>query len=228
MTDVTLGLRLDGSRDRRQPQLPTKREAKKEEERLKLLKKQRKGKSYGGIPFEEFLEQYFWPQRTKLRGNTVRGYERDLKRCLLPAFASMPLENIDRYSIQRMISSCPTRKVATNARETLSSILSPVREMEIIGINPAGFRYECPPATKTDPEALGVRLTSFVEIERVVRWVHESVPDAPEERIVVLGLLHGLRKGEVLGLAKRWQAEAAFYRFRVLFVRGSNPSRRTT
>lgn len=203
VADVTLGLRLDGSRDRRQPQFPTKREAEKEEERLKLLKKQRKGRSYGGIPFEEFLEQYFWPQKTKLRGNTVRGYKRDLKLRLLPAFAGVPLEDIDRYSIQRMISSCSTRKVATNARETLSSILSLAREMEIIGVNPAGFRYEYPPATKTDPEALGVWLTSFAEIERVVRWVHESVPDTPEERMVVLGLLHGLRKGEVLGLDKR-------------------------
>lgn len=200
VADVTLGKRLDGSRDRRTETHPTKAKAEKAERRLLLQKEQNHGKSFGGILFADFVDDFFWPQKTKLRGNTVKGYKRDLKLRLLPAFSDKAVEDIDRYAIQRMISSCATRKVATNARETLSSILSLALEMGVIPINPAGFSYEYPDATRVDPEAMGVWLTSFAEIERVVLWVARTMPNTPEERMVVLGLLHGMRKGEVLGL----------------------------
>jgi len=45
-----------------------------------------------------------------------------------------------------------------------------------------------------------VWLTSFEQIGRVVDWVRRDWAGTPEERMVVLGLLFGLRKGEVLGL----------------------------
>lgn len=200
VADVTLGKRLDGSRDRRQVTFKTKGEAEREERRLLMLKDAGNGKSYGGIPFGEFVDDYFWPQKTKLRGSTVKGYKRDLKLRLLPAFAERPVKDIDRYSIQKMISGCATKKVATNARETLSSILSLAQEMELIDVNPAGFRYQYPDAAEHDPDDYGVWLTSLEECREVMDWVHESMPGSPEERMVVLGLGFGLRKGEVLGL----------------------------
>lgn len=201
VADVTLGKRLDGTRDRRQPQFPTKAQAKKEEDRLKALKQQRRGRSYGGIRFEDFVDDYFWPQKASLRPTTVRGYKRDLKLRLLPAFRDWPMEEIDRYAIQRMIDACPTKKVATNAKETLSSILGLALEMGVVQVNPAGFRnYSYPPATRTEPEAMGVWLETFAEIERFLAWVHETAPGSPEERMSVLGLGFGMRKGEVIGL----------------------------
>lgn len=200
VADVTLGKRLDGSRDRRQVTFKTKGEAEREERRLLMLKDAGNGKSYGGIPFGEFVDDYFWPQKTKLRGSTVKGYKRDLKLRLLPAFANRPVKDIDRYSIQKMISGCATKKVATNARETLSSILSLAQEMELIDVNPAGYHYQYPDAAEHDPDDYGVWLTSLEECREVMDWVHESMPGSPEERMVVLGLGFGLRKGEVLGL----------------------------
>lgn len=200
IADVSYGRKLDGRRDRRARSFRTKAEAEREESRMKLEAAARSGRSYGRIPFGEFVEDYFWPQKTRLRGNTVKGYKRDLRLRLLPAFATVPMEDIGRLAIQRMISSCPSRKVATNARETLSSVLSLAVEMGVIPVNPAGFRYEYPPETRRDPDRLGVWLTSFDQIARVVAWVHAGWAGEPEERMVVLGLCLGLRKGEVLGL----------------------------
>ncbi len=200
VADVTVGKRLDGSRDRRIERHKTKALAQKAERRLLAEKEIKRGRSYGGILFGDFVDQYFWPQKTKLRGNTVRGYKRDLKLRLLPAFAEKPVEDIDRYAIQKMIDTCSSKKVATNARDTLSSILSLAREMGIIQVNPAGFRYEYPEPNYHDPDENGVWLTSFQECRKIVEWVHRTKPGSSDERMVVLGLGFGLRKGEVLGL----------------------------
>lgn len=201
VADVTIGKRLDGKRDRHQPQFRTKAEALKEERRLNLLKESQRGKSYGGILLGEFLDGYFWPQKKNLRPSTVRGYKRDIKLRLKPAFENTPIDDIDRYAIQRMIDGCPTKKAATNAKDTLSSILGLALEMGIIQVNPAGFRnYSYPPATRRDPAAMGVWLESFDEIKRFIKWAHSKAPGSAEERMCVLGLAFGLRKGEVLGL----------------------------
>lgn len=195
VADVTLGKRLDGSRDRRQPTFKTKGEAEREERRLLMLKDAGNGKSYGGIPFGEFVDDYFWPQKTKLRGSTVKGYKRDLKLRLPPAFANRPVKDIGRYSIQKMISGCATKKVATNACETLSSILSLAQEMELIAVNPASFHYQYPDPAEHDPDDYGVWLTSLEECREVMDWVHESMPGSPEERMVVLGRVRAAQGG---------------------------------
>lgn len=199
VADVTLGKRLDGKRDRRQPQFSTKAAAQKEERRLNALKEIRRGKSYGGIPFQDFVEQYFWPQKEGLRYDTKRCYRRDLNNRLLPAFGPMPLEDINRFDVQKMIDSCPTRKVATNARETLSSILSLACEMQVLTFNAAGCRFRYPPATKHPKNEGGVWLSTFAEIQRVLDFMATHYPNTPEERICLLGLGYGLRKGEVFG-----------------------------
>lgn len=199
--DVTVGKRLDGSRDRHQPSFKTKKEAEKEERRLLLLKDQRRGKSYGRILFEEFVPDYFWPQKPNLRNSTRAGYERDINLRLMPAFGSMAMEDIGRYEIQSMISGCSSHKVATNARETLSSIMSLAVEMSVIPINPASFRYQYPPKT-TDhlSEDQGEWLTTWDEIVRVLDYLAEHFPDTDVHRACVLGLCFGLRKGEMIAL----------------------------
>lgn len=200
VADVTYGKRLDGSRDRHTETCPTKAKAEKAERRMLLEKEQRRGRSYGGILFEDFVRDYFWPQKPNLKGTTRRGYERDLRLRLLPAFGCVAVEDIGRLDIQRMITSCPSRKAATNARETLSSVLSVAREMGVIDVNPAGFRYQYPRAVQHPADHYGVWLSSFAEIRRVLDWVAEGHAGEAVERMCVLGLCFGLRKGEVLGL----------------------------
>lgn len=200
--DVTVGLRLDGSRDRRREIHPTKAKAEKAESRLKLIKEQKKGKSYGGILFEDFVRDYFWPQKTNLKLTTVKGYKRDLRLRLIPAFGNVPVEEINRYDIQRMISSCATKKVATNARETLSSVLRLAHEMELINVNPASFRYQYPAQSQRDPDAMGEWLTTFDEIKKVLAYLEAHHPGEDVHKICVLGLCFGLRKGEIIAASK--------------------------
>ena len=197
VADVTLGKRLDGTRDRRQPQFSTKAKAENEERRLLALKEIRRGKSYGGIPFGEFVEQYFWPQKEGLRYDTKRCYRRDLNNRILPAFGPMPMEDINRFDVQKMIDGCPTKKVATNARETASSVFSLACEMQVLTFNPASCRFRYPAATKHPKNEGGAWLSTFAEIQRVLDFMAEHYPDTPEERICLLGLGYGLRKGEV-------------------------------
>lgn len=196
--DVTIGKKLDGSRDRPQPTFRTKREAEKEEQKLKTQKEIRRGKSYGGILLSEFIEDYYWPQKKKLKPSTIKGYKRDIKLRILPAFGNMPVEDISRYYIQEMIDKCATKKIATNARETLSSILRLAQEMELIPVNPAGFTYQYPDESKQDDEAFGVWLSSFEEIKEVLDFLEVHHEGEPVHRICVLGLCHGLRKGEII------------------------------
>lgn len=198
--DVTLGKRLDGSRDRRRTICSTKKAAEKEERRLLMLKDSSRGKSYGGILFADFVDEYFWPQKKQLRTTTIKGYKRDLKLRLIPSFGDMAIGDIGRYDIQKMISSCSSKKVATNARETLSSILSLAVEMDVIDKNPASYHYQYPDASAYIPDRFGEWLTTWGEIVEVLDYLAEHHANEAVHRITLLGLTFGLRKGEILAL----------------------------
>ena len=120
--DVTVGVKWDGSRDRRVETYPTKGQARKAETRLLMEKERLRGRVTARITLAEFVDEVYGPQKAGLRANTRQGYERDLRRRILPALGNMELEQINKLNIQRMVSACPTRKTATNARETLSSV----------------------------------------------------------------------------------------------------------
>lgn len=200
IADVVVGRKVDGSPDRRSVTCDTKAKAKKAERALLLEKDRRHGGVSGRVTFREFVEEVYWPQKAGIRDNTRKGYERDLNLRLLPAFGDMDVDRIGRMSIQRMISSCPSRKVATNARETLSSVLSIAVELGMIPVNPAGFRYSYPKASDLPADHMGEWLTTFAAQRPLLEYVAAEHPGEPEERIVVLGLCEGLRKGEVFGL----------------------------
>lgn len=200
VADVTVGHRWDGSRDRRVVTCDTKAKAQRAERAMLFEKDRRRGRLTGRISFREFVEEVYWPQKGGLRANTVQGYERDIRLRLMPAFGDMDVDAINRFAIQRMISSCPTRKTATNARETLSSILGLAVEMEMIPVNPAGFRYHYPESGAKPEGHDGIWLSTFAEHRRLLEYVADRYPGEPEERIVVLGLCEGLRKVEIMGI----------------------------
>ena len=201
--DVTVGVKWDGSRDRRVETYPTKGQARKAETRLLMEKERLRGRVTARITLAEFVDEVYWPQKAGLRANTRQGYERDLRRRILPALGNMEIEQINKLNIQRMVSACPTRKTATNARETLSSVLGCAVEMGMLPVNPASFRYTYPGGGAADPERGGVWLTTFAEHMRLLGLLRETQPGSCVERICVIGLCEGLRKGEVLAL--RWE-----------------------
>lgn len=198
LVDLSLGTAPDGTPVRKRVTRKTKREAEQAERELIIKYSTREMPQ--GITFAEFVEHIFWREKPGLRPNTRRGYERDLKLRLLPNFGHLQLDDITRSAIQRMITSCPTRKVATNARETLSSILGLAVELGYLNNNPAGFRYQYPRSGSHNPQHIGQWLTSFADHRKLLDYLKEHHEGERIERMVVLGLCFGLRKGEVLGL----------------------------
>ena len=174
------------------------------------------GRVTARITLAEFVDEVYWPQKAGLRANTRQGYERDLRRRILPALGNMELEQINKLDVQRMLSARPTRKTATNARETLSSVLGCAVEMGMLSVNPASFRYTYP-GDVADPERRGEWLTTFGDHERLLGYLRETWPGSCVERICMIGLCKGLCKGEVLAL--RW-ADVDLAR-RELTVRGA-------
>lgn len=196
--DVTLGNKPDGTRDRRKKTCKTKAEAERTERTLLARKDSR---LVGGrITIDDFIEDFFWPAKEHLRSNTKRGYQRDIKLRILPAFSGRYIEDINRYDVQQMITACSSKKVATNARETLSSILGLAHQMEMIPRNPAGARFKYPPAAQHEPDHYGVWLSTFAEHKRFFDAVAQYEHDQLIDQMCVLGLCFGLRKGETFGL----------------------------
>lgn len=196
--DVTVGYTADGRRDRRQRRFLTKAEAVSFEREMLVLKDPHLVS--GKITLSDFIDDVYWPNKATLSPNTILGYKRDIKLRILPYLGGKNIEDISRYDIQQMISACPTRKAATNARETLSSILGLAVDLEMLMRNPAGLRFQYPPATAHPKDHTGVWLNTFAKHREYFDALKEN--DCPEVvfRIAVLGLCFGLRKGEILGL----------------------------
>ena len=131
------------------------------------------------ITLAEFVDEVYWPQKAGLRANTRQGYERDLRRRILSAPGNMELEQINKLNVQRMLSACPTRKTATNARETLSSVLGCAVEIGMLPVNPASLRYTYPGGGASDPERGGEWLITFGDHERLLGYLRETRPPGP-------------------------------------------------
>ena len=197
LADVTVGVKWDGSRDRRTRRCRTKREALEAERALLIERDGRRGVT-GRITLREFTEQLWWPQKDGLRRTSRDTYRQIIDRRLLPALGEVDVDRINRMSVQKMILSCPTRKSGQKAREVLSSILGTALEMGLCQVNVASFRYQYPKAGSG--HGRGDVLGTFAEHRRLLDHLRENHAGEPEERMVVLGLCLGLRKCEIFGL----------------------------
>ena len=116
LADVTVGVKWDGSRDRRTRRCRTKREALEAERALLIERDGRRGVT-GRITLREFTERLWWPQKDGLRRTSRDTYRQIIDRRLLPALGEVDVDRINRMSVQKMILSCPTRKSGQKARE---------------------------------------------------------------------------------------------------------------
>jgi integrase len=201
---VDIGKKLGGGRDRMTAKVKTKREAQKLDLEFNMAKKSLRGHS-NRVTFHVLVTKYWLPEKMEtLRKNTIKGYRRDIDLRLMPAFGEMSVADISHADIQKMLSRCATRKIATNARDTLRGILNYAYDMDLIVKNPAKGRFRFPERIIEAEEDKRKRdeaawLTSFAEQRRVI----DATSDPTVKRLLVLGLCFGLRKGEVLGL--RWE-----------------------
>lgn len=198
IADVLVGKKPDGSKDRRTKKCKTKGEAERAERILKMRKDARLVS--GKITIDDFIRDVFWEQKSDLKPSTISGYKRDIKLRIIPYLGGKYIEDINRNDVQEMISSCATRKVATNARETLSSILGLALDLEMVPRNVASLRYVYPSAEVHPEDYYGVWLSTFEEHMALIEEVKQRRHHPMLLRMVVLGLCFGLRKGEIFGL----------------------------
>ena len=117
VADVTVGAKWDGSRDRRVETCQTKAQARKAETRLLMEKERLRGRVTARITLAEFVDEVYWPQKAGLRANTRQGYERDLRRRILPALGNMELEQINKLNADSVYRGAPReRRRPTPAR----------------------------------------------------------------------------------------------------------------
>jgi integrase len=191
---VDLGKLPDGSRDRITRVCGTKREAQKVEARFNRMKEANAGRS-NRLTLEVFIDDYWYPAKvSSIRNVTMKGYMRDIRLRIRPYLGKLSLSDIKHRHIQSMIDKCPTHKAGTNARDTLSAILGHAVDLELLVRNPARGKYNY--ADKGKEKPLGEVVTDFNEHLRIV----ENAPSRELMAILTLGLMFGLRKGEILAL----------------------------
>lgn len=197
LVDVSNGRGVDGNQARIRKRFESKRDA--ELFQAKALVGQGVDMTGSSITLGDFIETFFWSSR-QLRDNTKSGYARDFRRSIIPALGHVSLKEINHQKIQGMLLSCSTKKTAQTARETLSSVMSCAVELGFLASNPCAGRYRYPEKRVHEPSRYGDVITTFADMKPVLECVHDIQPCSTAEKILVLGLCFGLRKGEIFGL----------------------------
>ena len=195
-TRVELGRDEYGKRKRKSGVFKTKREAKAAEHLWSELAR-KNVVLREPMQFGQFVDEVYLPRtKERVRHNTLLAYQRDLKLRLLPAFDTRNLEDISHEDIQRVLNSCSSYKVATNARDTLRQVLNEALDLKYIKENPATDKFVLPKREIYPQDHNGDWLTSFAEHDEFIGKIDNEL----FQTIAVLGLSLGLRKGEIFGL----------------------------
>ena len=191
---MEMGRGLDGHRVRRVRIFRTKHEAEAFERKCII---ERNGVRVSDVTLGDFVEKVWLPEKeASLAKSSLKSYEQELRLRILPAFGRRKIADITRLDVQNMISKCETEKVAKKSRELLRNILNSAVQYGLAAVNVAAGRYNFPraPATRKDRGWL----TDFYRHREVLQLAQGS----DVEKILLLGLCMGLRKGEILGA--RW------------------------
>jgi integrase len=154
---------------------------------------------FSALTFREFVEQYFVPNALPtLKVSTQGRYRRTLKTHLLPAFGNSRLSDIGNLNVQQFV----LQKMASGLgwgcadhfRNLMSKIFATAKKWGYFpGDNPAA----------------GVELPEKIAVREKHALTGEQIPPLlaalrePVRTMALVGLLTGLRVGEILAL--RWQ-----------------------
>lgn len=196
-TDGTLGRRLISKVIGPVGDL-TRRQARKIADELLRPLNQGLVTPHSTITFREFIEQYFVPNAfPTLKTSTQDRYRRTLKTHLLPAFGNLGLRDIGTLEIQGFVLRKMENGLSWACADHFRNLLSKIYEMAkkwgyFTGVNPAsGVDL---PEKKTVRERNVLTPEQIPELLRILR--------EPFRTMAHLGILTGLRVGEILGL--RW------------------------
>lgn len=193
--DVTVYVGKDahGNRIRHYETCATKADARVIEARL-IAESRALAKHSGQLTLSAYIERVYWPVAVhRLAPSSLETYERDIRLRILPTLGDMPLRDIDRAAIQKMVDNCATRTVAKKALNTLKTILFEAMSDDYITRNPATGNFALP-SNAGKPRDNGLVLSTFDAIHAAL----DVIDNAPifAQRLVYTGLLQGLRPEE--------------------------------
>jgi integrase len=151
------------------------------------------------LEFGDFVERYFVPLFfPTLKHSTQKRYRQTLTTHLLPAFGSYRLRDIGTVDLQRFVLQKMEGGLGWESANHLRNLVSKVFERAKqwnchSGVNPA--------SGVSLPEKTPVREKHSLAPEHVPRLL--EVLKEPARTIVLLGILTGMRVGELLGLRRK-------------------------
>lgn len=177
----------------------TKRQAQKAAADFLAPLNQGKCRATASLTFEDFTERYFVPNVfPTLKQSTQKRYRRTLLTHILPAFGPLRLCDIQRLTVQTFIRNKADSGLGWESldhlRTLLSKVFSTARKWDFfLGENPAS-EIELPRREPVREKRSLTRQQSHALLEELRE---------PVRTMVQVGLLCGLRVGEILGL--RWK-----------------------
>ena len=175
----------------------TRREARKlADEKLRSLN-QGEYAPESTIILQDFVERYFIPNFfPTLKLSTQKRYRRTLAKHIIPAFGKARLCDIGTLEIQRFVLAKMESGLGWECADHYRNLLSKLFETA----KKWGYNSGPNPAVGVElPEKTPVREKHILQLEQIPRLI--SVLEEPVRTMVWLGLLTGLRIGEILGLA---------------------------
>src|SRR2546427_7009047 len=175
----------------------TRREARKfADEKLRSLN-QGEYAPKSTITMQEFVERYFIPNFfPTLKLSTQKRYRRTLTIHIIPAFGKARLADIGTLEIQRFVLAKMEGGLSWECADHYRNLLSKIFETA----KKWGYNSGPNPAVGVElPEKVPVREKHILQLEQIPQLI--SVLEEPVRTMVWLGLLTGLRIGEILGLA---------------------------
>lgn len=147
------------------------------------------------ITFDDFWLKHFEPAiLPNLKVATQRLYRSLIETHLLPAFSSRRLSDITRLEVQQFIAAKQrlgySPKTLSHLRNLLSKIFGTAIRWDWLSLNPAR-ELDLPTVRRTRP----IRVLSPEEVRKLAEPLHE-----PARTIFAVGVLLGLRIGEILAL----------------------------
>jgi integrase len=154
---------------------------------------------FSAISFREFVDKYFVPNFfPTLKLSTQRRYRRTLEKHLLPAFGDSRLCDIGTLDLQQFVLQKMAGGLGWECADHYRNLMSKI----FVTAKKWGFFAADNPATGVDlPEKKAVREKHVLLPEQIPALL--AALEKPARTMVLVGVLTGLRVGEILGL--RWR-----------------------
>ena len=153
---------------------------------------------FATVLFREFIEKQFMPNAfPTLKRSTQKRYQSTLKTHLLPAFGDLRLCDLQRVEIQTFVLQKMDNGLSWETADLLRNLLSKIYRCA----KKWGFFSGDNPASEIDlPEKKSVREKYVLMPGQIPEFL--AALKEPFHTMALLGILTGLRVGEILGL--RW------------------------